>query len=92
MRYMLLMLMLGVPTAHALEMNLVQNAWQLAQSGQNRLSLSEAADLVQRQSEGRVLATQTLAEQGREIYRIKVLTPRGEVRVVHVDAATGRIQ
>jgi len=66
-----------------------QGLWQLAEATQQgRLSLSEAADLVQRRTGGRILAAQALREQGRDVYRIKVLTRQGEVRVVLVDAVT----
>lgn len=93
MRYSMFMLMLlMLPTAHALETIETPGAWQLAQVQQNRLSLSEAADLVQRQRGGRVLAAQAVREQGREMYRIKILTAQGEVRIVLVDAATGNME
>ena len=75
----------------ALAINLTV-ATQLAQARQKRLSLSEAADLVQRQTGGRVLSAQASNEQGREVYRIKVLTSSGEVRVVLVDASTGSME
>jgi uncharacterized membrane protein YkoI len=54
--------------------------------------LSEAADLVQKRTGGRILSAQDVREQGREMYRIKVLTRQGEVRIVLVDAATGRME
>lgn len=93
MQYPMLMLMLlMLPTAYALETRETPGAWQLAQAQQSRLSLSEAADLVQRQRGGRVLAAQAVREQGREIYRIKILTAQGEVRIVLVDAATGNME
>lgn len=93
MRYSMFMLMLlMLPTAHARETIETPSAWQLAQAQQNRLSLSEAADLVQRQRGGRVLAAQAVREQGREMYRIKILTAQGEVRIVLVDAATGNME
>jgi uncharacterized membrane protein YkoI len=52
-----------------------------------RVSLEQAIRTVQRATGGRVL-------DAREVpggYRIKVLTRRGEVRVVHVDAQTGEM-
>lgn len=67
--------------------------WQLAQTGRSpQLSSSDAADLVQRRTGGRVLAVQAQRESGREIYRVKVLTPQGEVRIVLVDAASGSME
>ena len=94
MRYpmLILLMMLLQPTAHAFDTPATQSAWQLAQARQSRLSLSEAADLVQRQHGGRVLAAQAVREQGREMYRIKILTTQSEVRVVLVDAATGGME
>ncbi len=53
-----------------------------------RISLEQAIRNVQRATGGRVL-------DAREVpggYRIKVLTRRGEVRVVHVDARTGAMR
>jgi hypothetical protein len=53
-----------------------------------RVSLEQAVRSVQRATGGRVL-------DAREVpggYRIKVLTRRGEVRVVHVDAQTGEMR
>lgn len=53
-----------------------------------RVSLEEAIRTVQRATGGRVLD----AREVRGGYRIKVLTRRGEVRVVHVDAQTGEMR
>jgi uncharacterized membrane protein YkoI len=64
---------------------------QLAEA-KRRPSLSDAIELVKKQTGGRVLAAQSERVEGRELYRIKVLTPDGEVRVVYVDATTGAIQ
>jgi hypothetical protein len=57
-------------------------------TGDARISLEQAIRNVQRATGGRVL-------DAREVpggYRIKVLTRRGEVRVVHVDARTGAMR
>jgi len=86
-----LLLMLFQPAAHALDIESGRTGWQLA-GRQGALSLSDAADLVQQRTGGRVLSAQTVREQGREVHRIKVLTRQGEVRIVLVDAATGRIE
>jgi len=94
MRYPLPVLLLCAllqPAAQAFDSPSGQ--WQLAQAGRPAgLTLSEAADLVQKRTGGRILSAQALREQGRDRYRIKVLTPQGEVRVVLVDAATGRME
>lgn len=57
-----------------------------------RLSLNEAAEMVQRQSGGRILAAQNVLNGGRPSYRIKMLSRQGEVRVVFVDAETGAME
>ncbi|MFQ5936419.1 MAG: PepSY domain-containing protein [Acidiferrobacterales bacterium] len=56
---------------------------------QGSISAEDAAALVQARTGGRVLAVDTIQLQGRVVYRVKVLTPQGEVRVFLVDAATG---
>lgn len=67
--------------------------WFMADSGKYaRLSLNDATELVQKRSGGRVLAAQEVREQGRQMYRIKVLTRQGEVRIVLVDAETGSME
>ncbi|HZP89232.1 MAG TPA: hypothetical protein VFB54_20665 [Burkholderiales bacterium] len=53
-----------------------------------RISLERAIDTVQRSTGGKVLD----ARSGNGEYRIKVLTRRGEVRVVYVDARTGQMR
>ncbi len=85
-----LLCVLFLPAAHARDIGLGQTQWQLASGGQ--LSLGDAADQVQRRTGGRILSAQAIREQGRDMYRIKVLTRQGEVRVVMVDAATGRME
>ncbi|NIO40600.1 MAG: hypothetical protein GTO41_10705 [Burkholderiales bacterium] len=52
------------------------------------VSLRQAVNLVRQQTGGRVLDAQ---DQGTH-YRIKVLTPEGEVRIYRVDAGTGAIR
>jgi uncharacterized membrane protein YkoI len=55
---------------------------------ERRISLEQAVAIVQQQTGGRVLDAR---EQGNG-YRVKVLTRRGEVMVVFVDAHTGAIR
>lgn len=57
-----------------------------------RLNMSEAMELAQRQIGGRALTAQETRLEGRTVYRIKLLTRQGEVRIVHVDAETGKIE
>jgi uncharacterized membrane protein YkoI len=50
----------------------------------------QAAAIAQRASPGRVLAVDRATVAGRPAWRVKLVTQGGEVRVVMVDAATGR--
>ena len=52
------------------------------------LSRDDAAAVAQRVSGGRVLSV----EKSGSMWRVKVVTAKGEVRVILVDAATGRAQ
>ena len=56
------------------------------------VSRDDAAAMVQNASGGRVLAVEKTEHEGRAVWRVKVLTPQGEVKVVMIDAATGRGQ
>lgn len=54
------------------------------------VSRDQAAAAAQQQTGGRVLSVDK-AEAGRQtVWRVKVVTPRGEVRVVFIDAGSGR--
>jgi uncharacterized membrane protein YkoI len=55
-------------------------------------SRDDAAAAAQRETGGRVLAVERADADGRAVWRVKVVTPRGEVRVILVDVATGRTQ
>lgn len=50
----------------------------------------EAAAAAQQLSGGRVLAVEKAERAGRPVWRVKVLTPQGEVKMLLIDAATGR--
>lgn len=52
----------------------------------------QAAAQVQKQTGGRVLSVDSAERDGVKVFRVKVLTRSGEVRVVIVDAKTGRIR
>lgn len=54
------------------------------------LSRDEAATVARQASGGRVLALDQIAREGRPLWRVKVLTPQGEVKVVLIDVASGR--
>lgn len=66
----------------------------LAEAGraQPRISMGEAMERVAQAFGGRVIQAQPATVNGHEGYRIKVLTARGEVRVVYVDGHTGALQ
>ena len=55
------------------------------------VSRDEAATVAQRVANGRVLAVERVETDRRPAWRVKILTARGEVRVVIVDAASGRV-
>lgn len=50
----------------------------------------EAAAVAQRETGGRVLAVDRTEAGGRLVWRVKVVTPRGDVRIVYVDVTGGR--
>ena len=51
----------------------------------------EAAAAAQRVASGRVLAVVRAEAGGKPVWRVKILSATGEVRVVVVDAASGRV-
>ena len=53
--------------------------------------LAEILAMVQPRLGGRVIEVELGEEDGRFVYGFKVMTPRGRVREVEVDAATGEI-
>ena len=56
------------------------------------LSRDDAAAVAQRASGGRVLAVEKSEFSGQPVWRVKVVTPAGEVRVIQVDVATGQVR
>ena len=54
------------------------------------VSRDDAATVAQQASGGRVLAVEKTEREGRPVWRVKVLTPQGEVKVILVDVASGR--
>ena len=54
------------------------------------ISRDDAATVAQQLSGGRVLAVEKTEREGRPVWRVKVLTPQGEVKVILIDAASGR--
>jgi len=51
----------------------------------------EAAAAAQRVAAGRVLSVDKTEADHRPVWRVKVLTSQGQVRVILVDAASGRV-
>jgi uncharacterized membrane protein YkoI len=58
-----------------------------AQADVNR---DDAASIVQKASGGRVLAVERSEHKGRAVWRVKVLTPQGEVKVMLIEVSSGR--
>jgi uncharacterized membrane protein YkoI len=85
--------LLAPPAAHARDdffphVQSPRNEYAPHSAQERRISLSQAVDRVQRATGGRVLD----ARDSGDGYRIKVLTRRGEVIVVYVDARTGEMR
>jgi uncharacterized membrane protein YkoI len=57
-----------------------------ASAAARELTAQEAVAKVQQETSGKVLSVQTLMQGKRKVYRIKVLTSDGQVRVVQVPA------
>jgi uncharacterized membrane protein YkoI len=55
------------------------------------ISRDEAAAVAQRLSSGRVLSVEKSESARRPVWRVKVLTAQGEVRVILIDAASGQV-
>lgn len=51
----------------------------------------EAAATAQRVASGRVLSVDKAEADRRPVWRVKILTAQGEVRVILIDAASGRV-
>jgi len=54
------------------------------------VSRDDAAATAQQVTGGRVLTVDQAQREGRPVWRVKLLTPQGEVIVVLIDAASGR--
>lgn len=55
------------------------------------ISRDEAAAAAQRVAAGRVLSVDKAEADRRPVWRVKVLTAQGQVRVILIDAASGRV-
>jgi uncharacterized membrane protein YkoI len=56
---------------------------------QAALTAEDAAELVRARVGGRVLSVKPIQSDGRLVYRVKVLTRKGAIRIFYVDANTG---
>ena len=56
------------------------------------LSRDDAAAVAQRASGGRVLSVEKSDSSSQPVWRVKVVTAAGEVRVIQVDVATGQVR
>ena len=54
------------------------------------VSRDDAAAAAARMAAGRVLSIEKADAGGRAVWRVKVLTAQGEVKVILIDATTGR--
>ena len=54
------------------------------------ISLDEAVSRARRKSYDKVLTAETVRVDGRRVHRIKILTSKGRVKHVQIDADTGR--
>ena len=70
-------------TACAITLALAAPAWA-------DVSRDQAAAAAQHQTGGRVLSVEKTESGRRPVWRVKVVTPKGEVRVVFIDAAAGQ--
>jgi uncharacterized membrane protein YkoI len=55
------------------------------------INRDEAAAAAQRVASGRVLSVDKTEADRRAVWRVKVLTGQGEVRVILIDVASGRV-
>ena len=56
------------------------------------LSRDDAAAVAQRATSGRVLSVEKSESSSQPVWRVKVVTTAGEVRVIQVDVATGQVR
>lgn len=89
-----LMLLCGMSAATAAHADGSRQGWShpgLQRVAEREISVEQAAQIAQRAVGGRVLSAEPASMGGRRVVRVKLLTRDGVVRVVVVDAATGRL-
>ena len=52
----------------------------------------DAAAAAQRATGGRVLSVEKTESSGQPVWRVKVVTPAGDIQVIHVNIATGEVR
>lgn len=75
-----------IPRAAAILLLGLALAGVVAAAAAREISLQEAVAQAQREADGKVLSVQTLNVGKRKVYRIKLLSRDGRVRVVQVAA------
>jgi uncharacterized membrane protein YkoI len=58
--------------------------------GNGGISLDEAVAKARQRHNGKVLSAETIRDDGRKVYRIKILTKDGRVKRTRIDARTGK--
>lgn len=88
-----LMLLLAIAPVTAAPFN--HHRLQLAQrdtAGNGGISLDEAVSRARQQYPGKVLSADTVNNNGRKVYNIKILTKDGRVKRTRIDARSGQPQ
>lgn len=65
---------------------LMQSQAGIAQNQKGGKDLGQAVRSVEQQTGGQVLSAEKRVVDGQERYRIKVLSPDGRIKIIHVDA------
>ena len=66
------------------------SVYSLSPESEEPISLEQAANIVKKRTGGEVLSAEKRRSDGRLVYRIKILTPKGRVRSVYIDPLTER--
>lgn len=61
------------------------SVYSLSPETEESISLEQAAKIVKKRTGGEVLSAEKRTVDGRLLYRIKILTPKGRVRSVYID-------
>ncbi len=59
--------------------------YPISPENQEPISLDQAASIAKSRTGGRVLSAEKREVDGRLLYRIKILTPKGRVRSIYID-------